>query len=259
MWNNRAMSNRYWISVGAIAVAAALAGVYVARLREPARRAFARVGHVAAAAARARAVQSARHAGRAARRRTSLRGHPTLVFFGFTHCPDVCPTTLALLASVQKQAAMSRVSRWRSSAWIRSATRREQLGTVHLVIRRRSYRPHRQRARDCESHEELRRGGQPRRSAAAATTPWITRRPCSRSTPSARIVAVFTPPFNAAALTRDVARLAPSSRGRLMSEARSRRRRARVRRAPAPAAAARHLAPGARRDPLAQRRLSRTH
>lgn len=28
------------------------------------------------------------------------RGQVTLVFFGFTHCPDVCPTTLAHLAAV---------------------------------------------------------------------------------------------------------------------------------------------------------------
>ena len=32
-----------------------------------------------------------------------LKGHWTLVFLGFTHCPDVCPTTLAELAKAQKQ------------------------------------------------------------------------------------------------------------------------------------------------------------
>lgn len=32
-----------------------------------------------------------------------LRGHWTLVFLGFTHCPDVCPTTMGLLAQAQKQ------------------------------------------------------------------------------------------------------------------------------------------------------------
>jgi protein SCO1/2 len=32
-----------------------------------------------------------------------LQGHWTLVFLGFTHCPDVCPTTLAQLAGAQKQ------------------------------------------------------------------------------------------------------------------------------------------------------------
>ncbi len=31
-----------------------------------------------------------------------LQGRWTIVFFGFTHCPDVCPTTLSELAQVQK-------------------------------------------------------------------------------------------------------------------------------------------------------------
>jgi protein SCO1 len=34
-----------------------------------------------------------------------LRGHWSILFFGFTHCPDVCPTTLATLAQVEKQLA----------------------------------------------------------------------------------------------------------------------------------------------------------
>lgn len=32
----------------------------------------------------------------------ALRGHYTLVFLGFTHCPDVCPMTLAELAKAEK-------------------------------------------------------------------------------------------------------------------------------------------------------------
>ena len=32
----------------------------------------------------------------------ALLGHPTLVFFGYTHCPDVCPTTLAEISSIFK-------------------------------------------------------------------------------------------------------------------------------------------------------------
>ncbi|HEX2204913.1 MAG TPA: SCO family protein [Longimicrobium sp.] len=30
----------------------------------------------------------------------SYRGHPVLLFFGFTHCPDVCPTTMSRLGRV---------------------------------------------------------------------------------------------------------------------------------------------------------------
>jgi protein SCO1 len=31
-----------------------------------------------------------------------LNGHPSLVFFGFTHCPDICPTTLFDLSEVMR-------------------------------------------------------------------------------------------------------------------------------------------------------------
>lgn len=34
-----------------------------------------------------------------------LQGHWSFMFFGFTNCPDVCPTTLAMLAQVEKQLA----------------------------------------------------------------------------------------------------------------------------------------------------------
>jgi protein SCO1/2 len=34
-----------------------------------------------------------------------FEGHWTLVFFGYTHCPDICPTTLALLAQTTRALA----------------------------------------------------------------------------------------------------------------------------------------------------------
>ncbi len=38
-----------------------------------------------------------------------LRGTPVLVFFGYTHCPDVCPTTLADVRDAVKRSAPVRV------------------------------------------------------------------------------------------------------------------------------------------------------
>lgn len=34
---------------------------------------------------------------------TSLAGKPYALFFGFTHCPDVCPNTLGRLAALRKE------------------------------------------------------------------------------------------------------------------------------------------------------------
>jgi protein SCO1/2 len=34
---------------------------------------------------------------------SDLRGHTVALFFGYTHCPDVCPTTLAALARAKRQ------------------------------------------------------------------------------------------------------------------------------------------------------------
>ncbi|MET9292211.1 SCO family protein [Streptomyces sp. NPDC003077] len=31
------------------------------------------------------------------------KGHPTLIYFGYTHCPDVCPLTMANIAVAAKQ------------------------------------------------------------------------------------------------------------------------------------------------------------
>ncbi len=36
------------------------------------------------------------------RSETLFKGHWSALFFGFTHCPDICPTTLVTLADVQR-------------------------------------------------------------------------------------------------------------------------------------------------------------
>ena len=39
---------------------------------------------------------------------TALAGRPYAIFFGFTHCPDVCPTTLARLVKLRRQLGAGR-------------------------------------------------------------------------------------------------------------------------------------------------------
>jgi protein SCO1/2 len=39
----------------------------------------------------------------------NLTNAPHLLFFGYTHCPDVCPTTLALLAQLARDPALAQL------------------------------------------------------------------------------------------------------------------------------------------------------
>ena len=40
-------------------------------------------------------------------RRTTLKNKPSLLFFGFTNCPEICPTTLADLSEITKKVTSS--------------------------------------------------------------------------------------------------------------------------------------------------------
>lgn len=94
----------FWILVGLGALCAALAGFLLAAQVDSSGPALASGTWLP----QARLVADFRltdSRGRAFTR-AALLGHPTLVYFGFTHCPDECPDTLAVLARVEKQAAL---------------------------------------------------------------------------------------------------------------------------------------------------------
>ena len=40
-------------------------------------------------------------------KRTTLKNKPSLLFFGFTNCPEICPTTLADLSEITKKVSSS--------------------------------------------------------------------------------------------------------------------------------------------------------
>jgi protein SCO1/2 len=108
VWDNPAMKrSRTYLYFGLIMIAAAAAGYMVAR----------RLDQHAPALAAGTSLPQARpvaafaltdHTG-APFDNASLAGKPSLVFFGFTHCPDVCPTTLALMAQLAREPEMAQL------------------------------------------------------------------------------------------------------------------------------------------------------
>ena len=151
--------------------------------------------------------------GRAFTRR-DLAGAPTLVFFGFTHCPDVCPTTLLKLAQVRRRAAPAGLRVLFVSVDPQRDTPAALATYVHAFDPR---------------FEGL--TGDPQTIARLAANFGVAvnrvELPGDDYTmdhsavvfmldDAAHIVAIFTPPFDVAALSADLARAAPylGARGR---------------------------------------------
>jgi len=197
--------------VGAIAVVAAFAGVYVARmLNQPAVPSL--ESGTSLPQARTLPEFSLVDTQGNAASPAVLRGHPTLVFFGFTHCPDVCPTTLALLANVQKQAAQQDPAAPAIKVALISVDPErdtpQQLGSYIASFRGdfigltgdASEIVKATRAFGVAAARVDLGGGNYTMDHSATVFALDSQ---------ARIVAVFTPPLSAAALARDLARLAP--------------------------------------------------
>jgi len=203
------MSRRYLITVGALALVAAAAGVYVARMVDRPAVPSLESGTLFPQP-RELADFKLVDAGGKPTSPLELRGHPTLVFFGFTHCPDVCPTTLAKLAAVQKNLTDEKLVGLKV-AFISVDSERdtpELMGeyiasfggnfigltgaTPEIVNATRSFGV---------AFARVPLAGGSYTMDHSATVFALDSQ--------ARIVAVFTPPFSVDALTRDVTRLAP--------------------------------------------------
>jgi protein SCO1/2 len=136
-----------------------------------------------------------------------LRGRPSLLFFGFTHCPDVCPTTLALLSSARQRAAApdlrivlvsvdpERDTPQRLGAYVRAfdASFTGLTGSVEEIEKL-------ARQLGVAAVRVPRPGGDYTIDHSAALL-WLDR--------DARLTTIFTPPFAVDALARDFTTLAP--------------------------------------------------
>lgn len=109
LWDNSFMpsasvSHRSWLPwlllVAGVALAGALGGAYVARALGP--RPLELSSGTWLPESRELADFTLTDARGRAFGKPELGGRPTLMFFGFTSCPDVCPATLAQLAAVQR-------------------------------------------------------------------------------------------------------------------------------------------------------------
>lgn len=133
-----------------------------------------------------------------------LRTAPSLLFFGFTHCPDVCPGTLALLAAVQRDPALAALR----VVFVTVDAGRDDTATLRNYVRAFNERMVGLRGDDAQLDALMRSVGAVRALTPTPDGAYSVDHSAGLFLVDSqgRLSAVFTPPFNLDALRGDLAR-----------------------------------------------------
>ncbi len=136
----------------------------------------------------------------------SLKGKWSFLFFGFTHCPDVCPTTLAILARARNIIAKNTVGADAIQfIFVSVDPNRDTAGKLKQYV---DYFDVTFLGVTGDNAQIANLAGQLGAAYQVATTPDVENYPVYHTTavflldPQARYHAIFTPPLDAEAISR---------------------------------------------------------
>lgn len=140
-----------------------------------------------------------------------LAGQPSLVFFGFTHCPDVCPTTLALMAQLAREPALAGLR----PVFVTVDPGRDDAAALASYVQAFGDRIIGVRGEDAQLEPLLRSLGAARSVQRLAGGDYAVDHSATLFYVDARgrLAAVFTPPFSFPALRGDLTALVAASPG----------------------------------------------
>lgn len=134
--------------------------------------------------------------------RARLQGAPSLLFFGFTHCPDVCPSTLALLAQLEQDPPVPDLR----TILVTVDPGRDDVAAMKLYVKAFSPRMIGLTGDDAQLEALMRSVGAARIVQPGEGTSYQVDHSATLYLidPSGRMVAVFSPPFSLPALREDL-------------------------------------------------------
>ncbi|HMA12845.1 MAG TPA: SCO family protein [Steroidobacteraceae bacterium] len=137
-----------------------------------------------------------------------LAGRPSLLFFGFTHCPDVCPTTLALMAQLAREPRLAGLH----LVFVTVDPHRDDLHTLASYVQAFGGSITGVRGEDAQLEPLLQSLGVARSVQQLAGGEYSVDHSATLFFVDAqgRLAAVFTPPFSFPALRDDLAALVPA-------------------------------------------------